>query len=155
MRKELLVFADYFQIYIEDKSSVGQYEVGWSDEEIESMIYVGEGAIVLSTARNMKVPFSIELIENKPILDYQSWDHIVECSISSKEGVLYISGTTDYMEDVFKFSLPKGLYNAYVLYAGLSTINEDGLEGEDSYSLILWQTEEFIPRRVLKQWKFS
>ena len=41
-------------------------------------------------------------------------------------------------------------YAAYVLYKGLTTLSEDGLDGDDYYKIILWPSDDAVDVTVLK-----
>mgnify|MGYP007078463679 CR=1 FL=1 len=153
MTKEFLIFADYSMIFVKDFSVEENFDdIDWSDEDLKSFFYPLEKGFVIGTVRNMNVPFILEVHESKPILETTEWDHIVECSIDLVSGILSISGTSDYIDDYRKVELTTGLYNALICYAGLGTISEDGLEGNDFYKLILWKSNVFLLKTVIKQW---
>lgn len=152
IKHDLRIFADYFQINVEDSSIIGQHEAEWNDEEMQERLVITEESLLISTARNMTVPFTLEYYDSKPNVILPTCDHVVECSISSSSGKLFVSGPTDFEDDVFKIELPAGLYGALACYKGLGTISADGLKGNDSYHLYLWKEDHHLPKKVLKQW---
>lgn len=143
----------YSQIYLEDYSCGFHFhEEAWNDEEYSSMLCVGEKFMIIGTVRSIQVPFFIEVLGDKPQLDFKSWDHVNECSIEISSGLL-VSGDFDTEGEMLKIDLAKGVYQAFVCYKGLGTISWDGLEGDDSYHVFLWPASTHIAKRVLKQWK--
>jgi len=145
------IFADYHMIFVQDDAMKDEYsDVDWSDEDLRDMLYIIKSGFIIGTARNMTVPFTVNIHESEPVINQQEWDQIVACSIDLPSGVLSISGTSDYIEDHKKIELTPGTYNAVICYAGLSTISEDGLEGDDSYFLNIWPSDRPQPRKVIK-----
>jgi hypothetical protein len=143
----------YSQIYLEDYSCASRFHEGlWKDEELSSMLCVGGNFIVIGTVRSMEVPFYIEILEGKPQIDLNSWDHVNECSIEISSG-LAISGDFDDEGEMLKINLQKRIYGIFVCYKGLGTISWDGIEGDDSYHAFIWPTDYSISKQILKRWK--
>lgn len=143
----------YSQIYLEDYlCGFHFHEEVWNDEEYSSMLCVGERFMILGTDRSIQVPFFIEILGQKPQLDLNHWDHVNECSIEISSGLL-VSGDFDTEGEMLRINLSKGIYQVFICYKGLGTISWDGVEGDDSYHVFMWQASTHIPKRVLKQWK--
>lgn len=142
----------YSQIYLEDYSCGFHFhgEV-WNDEERSSMLCVRKNFMIIGTVRSIQVPFYIEVLREQPKIDLKPWDHVNECSIEISSG-LQISGDFDTEGEMLRIDLKKGIYGAIVCYKDLGTISWDGIEGDDSYRVFMWPTEESISKRVLKQW---
>lgn len=145
------ISADYFQIYLEDSSAIDKDQFLWTDENIKNMFYSSRYLIVIGTVRDLEVPISIEICKTKPSLDFDVWDQINECGIDIASGNLFISGTTDFIEDFKRINLEPGLYGALLCYRGLNTISDDGLSGDDYYKVYLWKEAKLVPSKVLKQ----
>ena len=97
MKYDFEIFADYFQIYIEDSSVQNHYQLTWGDDDLRNRMVSLKGVMVISTARNMDVPFSIEICYSRPDIDFMNWDHINERAIEIESGTLNIFGATDYI----------------------------------------------------------
>jgi hypothetical protein len=145
------IFADYHMIFIQDELVAREHDdLHWSDEDIKAMLYEIKYGFIIGTARNMTVPLTVTIHESEPVVNQHEWDQIVACSFDLPSGILSISGTSDYIGDHRKIELKQGTYNALICYAGLSTISEDGLEGNDSYLLNIWPSDTPQPMKVIK-----
>ncbi|MBY8233318.1 hypothetical protein KW535_18475 [Vibrio fluvialis] len=151
----LEVFADYNQVYLHDETIEPDLSVAWDDQAYEKLIFVDHGCIALSTARNMDVPVEIVVSDEKPDIDKKSWGHIVYCGITLASGLLVVRGPSDYLPDATRVKLKPGNYAAYVLYKGLTTLSEDGLEGDDYYKTILWPSDDAVDVTVLNNSGFK
>ncbi|HIF6190234.1 TPA: hypothetical protein ACX3IO_005241 [Vibrio parahaemolyticus] len=151
----LEVFADYNQVYLHDETIEPDLSVAWDDQAYEKLIVVDHGCIALSTARNMDVPVEIVVSDEKPDIAKKSWEHIVYCGITLASGLLVVRGPSDYLPDATRVKLKPGNYAAYVLYKGLTTLSEDGLEGDDYYKIILWPSDDAVDVTVLKNSGFN
>jgi hypothetical protein len=65
--------------------------------------------------------------------------------------VIAILGCTDYLPDAARFPVPPGELKAAIVFSGLGTVSEDGLDGDDRYTLHLWPGRA-DGVRVLKPW---
>ena len=150
-RHHFEIFADYYQIFIEDMDNCIQREVNWSDKQIMAKLYTYENGFIIGTVRNLDVPLTIEVYPEKPNVNVEAFDHLnLTCFEVTGDGI-FISGTTDYVADFHKLQLSKGHYGAYVGHKGLSSISEDGLEGDDAYFVWLWRVKQQFEPVVLKQ----
>lgn len=98
----------------------------------------------------MDVPVSIEVLNSAPPPELEQWDHVVECTLVVQGNRIVVAGCTDYFPDAARIEVAPGAYRVRVGYAGLASISEDGLSGNDSYTLQLWQAAAIEPK-VLKQ----
>lgn len=150
----LEIFADYNQVYLHDETIEPDLSVAWDDQAYENLIVVDHGCIALSTARNMDVPVELVVSDEKPYIDKKSWEHIVYCGISLDSGLLVVRGPSDYLPNATRARLQPGYYAVYILYRGLTTLSEDGLEGDDYYKIMLWPSDEVVEVSVLKNGYF-
>src|SRR5689334_24220258 len=104
VKYEFQLFADYFQIYLEDESR-DRSDIRWLapqqfEQGVSDLFIVNTHQIVLMTARNMTVPLIIEVDEalNEAYHEklFEAADHVVECSIELASGRLVVMGCTDY-----------------------------------------------------------
>jgi hypothetical protein len=144
------LFADYFQFYIQDEAADGNLSEAWTNEAVSRLLAVAPGVVGIGTVRDMDVPVSVEILDNEPCTDLDRWDLIVECTLEVKSFNLVIAGCTDYFPDAARIPISPGIYRLRACYAGLTSVSEDGLEGNDCYQIQLWPAVAIEPR-VLKQ----
>lgn len=135
---QLNLFADYFQFYIQDDDeSVGDLSNAWTTEATDSLMAVADRVIGVGTVRNMDVPVFIHIVDELPDLRAEDWDRLNKASIECQTGRFVIAGCTDYLPDARRIEVSPGTYDAIVGYKGLSSLSDNGLDGEDSYHLFL------------------
>ena len=152
------IFADYFQVYLQDDTGYGLPEGGWSQQQVDALvadlIAVAPGVLCFCPVRNMTVPVTVELREDPPSEDLRSWDHVTMASIDVSSGRLVVMGCTDYFPEAARIPLRPGTYRACVFYGGLDTLSEDGLDGDDHYRVVLWpgtRQEPLVLKRYERQ----
>ncbi|MBN9080861.1 MAG: hypothetical protein BGP04_21540 [Rhizobiales bacterium 62-17] len=150
-RYQFDLFADYFQLYLEDeRADIDRLSFDWNDEVLHRLFAIGEGFVMIGTVRNMTVPLTIEVLDNEPATDFETWDHVAECHLAVTSGRLVASGCTDYLPDAPRIEIEPGDYRVRLSYGDLNTLSEDGLEGDDHYRVQMWRAPPAAPR-VLKQ----
>ena len=133
------VFADYFQIYIQDGGIDPSAPEDWTEADIANRSKVAENVVVVCPLRNMTVPVEIELHNSEPVPGEVRPDHIVECSIALPTGHLQMHECTG--GPVLNWQIASGTYRVRLSYFGLDTVTADGLVGKDSYKFELWPGE--------------
>ncbi|MCC8487314.1 hypothetical protein VDF13_19865 [Xanthomonas campestris pv. raphani] len=146
----LELFADYFQFYLQDEGVSGDLSDAWTPIAAQRMFAVSTGVVGIGTARNMNVPVTLEFLDSAPSADFTEFDHVVEGSLAIRTGPLVVAGCTDYFPDAARFDLAPGEYRVRLSCAGLCSLSEDGLDGQDHYRLQLWLASPIEPT-VLKQ----
>lgn len=144
------IFADYHQFYLTDADGGGDLPTDYTEEEFRNRIASADGVLVVTTARNMTVPVHVELHDAAPEIDMEAADHVVLGNLRT-EGELVIAGCTDYLPDAARAKVPPGNLRAMVVFTGLGTLSEDGLDGEDRYVVHLWPSAD-TGVTVLRQW---
>lgn len=146
------LFADYFQIYLQDETAEGDLSDAWTQHAVDILLALAPGTVGIGTARNMFVPIIIKLYEFEPALLQDSYEisHINECDLETNSNKLVISGCTDYFPDALRIDVKKGIYRVRIYYCNLDKLSEDGLEGEDYYEVHLWQSNASKGLAVLK-----
>lgn len=147
---KLKLFADYNQFYIQDEKAEGDLSGSWTNEATANLLAVAPGTVGVGTVRNMDVPVVVEIYEVDPGFTSADWDHVNECSIDVPSGKLVVAGCTDYFPDAKRIDLTPGTYSVRILYQNLTKLSEDGLEGDDTYTVMLWPGSP-TPARVVKQ----
>lgn len=155
--QKLEIFADYNQVYLHDQLSEADFSDNWNNEELKSMAVVADGAIGIATARNMDVPVEVLVCEHETetSLDIDASDHAVSCGIEVRSGTLVVRGPSDYLPDAKRIRVNPGYYVVHILYKGLNTLSEDGLEGDDHYKIVLWPSETLEEFKLLKDSGFN
>jgi hypothetical protein len=143
------VFADYNQFYVWDAGMSPLAPEDYTDTDVTRMVKVSPHVLVVQPVRNSTVPVEIEVHASDPGLRAEDWDHVVECALEVSTGRLQVHECTG--GPVLDLEIAPGPYQARVLFAGLGTISEDGLDGEDRYRVDLWPGE-FRDLAVAKQW---
>jgi hypothetical protein len=144
------LFADYQQFYLQDEEADGDLSDSWTPEATERLLALAPGTIGVGTVRAMTVPVTVEVTATAPDDELAKWDQVNECSLSVPTGRIVIAGCTDYFSDASRIEVIPDWYRARLYYGGLSTLSEDGLEGNDTYRVVLWPEAE-AESRVLKQ----
>lgn len=144
-----VLFADYHQFYLIDADSDVDYSGEINDDAVAQRVVWKDDVLVVFTARNMDVSVAVQLHKQEPALDLQSTDHVVEAGLRTS-GTIIIAGCTDYLPEAVRVPVPPGDLRAWIVFTGLGTLSEDGLEGEDRYVVHLWPgTADSV--RVIKQ----
>lgn len=95
-RHEFNLFADYFQIYLQDGGATGDQSESVAPEAVDRLLAVPPRTIGVGTARNTTAPVVAEIADGPPGDDFGAWDQGNECSIDLSSGRLVIAGCTDY-----------------------------------------------------------
>ncbi len=147
---QLQIFADYHQFYLQDEVAPGDLTDAWSAPAVERMFAIADGVVGFASARNATVPVTVQLLEMEPAHDFMQFDHVVEGSVLIRRGPIVLAGCTDFFPDAARFEVEPGQYRVRFSVAGLRTLSDDGLDGQDHYLVQLWQASPIEPM-VLKQ----
>ena len=98
-RYQYELFADYFQFYLQDESVKGDLSDSWTPEAVDRLLALAPGTVGVGTVRNMTVPVTVEVLNEPPPDDSDSWDHLVECTLEVSSGRIVVAGCTDYFPD--------------------------------------------------------
>jgi len=148
-KQSFTVLADYQQFYLWDKGMDPLAPVDYIDEDIRNRIKTGPHVVVIQPVRDMEVPVEVQIHESEPPYDATQWDHIAECSLDLPTGQLQVHECTG--GPVAELIVTPGTYRVRAFFAGLDTLDESGLEGDDWYRVVLWPAPAG-GLRVLKQW---
>ena len=146
----LQVFADYNQFYVWDPELCAQQAPDdWSEQDLANRIKAAEGVVVICPERNMEVPVEVCVFDDSPEFLPSAWDHIAEAPLRIESGVAEVAECTG--GKLARITVPPGAYTVRVLFRGLGTITEDGLDGQDQYFVHLWPGQ--CPKvAVIRQW---
>lgn len=149
----LNLFADYFQIYLEDENNGKNLSDSWTDEAVRSMLTVTNTTIGIGTVRNMDVPVTLNIFNSKPEIknELENIDQINECDIEIMSGKFVIAGCTDYYPDAKRIEVENGIYRLRIYYGNLDKLSDDGLDGDDFYIIDMWQTNIKTGVNIIKQ----
>lgn len=146
---ELEIFADYHQFYVWDGGVNPQAPEDWTDEDVTKRAKMAEHVFVVCPVRNMTVPVRVTLLEREPKIELGRYDHVVQGSVALPTGQLQVHECTG--GEVLVWKVKPGGYRVLALFSGLGTLSSNGLEGQDSYHVVLWPGSA-APLKVLKQW---
>lgn len=147
---KLQIFADYFQIWLEDQQATStQREFLFTDQHLSDRVWVDDGLIIMFTARNMDVPVELQILQMEPYPDLDIWDHVVDTSIEIHSGQLDVFGCGGFPG--ISLTLQRGSYQVRLCHGQLASLSQNGLEGEDHYKIFLWPAP-MIATKVLKRW---
>ena len=152
MKYNLEVDANYFQISVQDyyDSDFVGYEL--SETSIKEQIAVGKNLFIILTVSERIVPLTLEILDNKPVLNYEDWDHIVECGLNVVSGLISVDYAIKLVDCTFYLKLAKGNYGVLIGSKNLDSVENGGLDGDDSYHIFLWPESKQVEKKVLKQW---
>ena len=119
--------------------------------DMRARIVTSERGLIVFTVRNMDVKVRVELHGEEPRIEREEADHVVMGSFHTS-GRIVIAGLMDWVPDAARASVPPGTLRAMVVFTGLDTLSEDGLDGDDRYVVHLWPGES-IGVTVLRQWQ--
>lgn len=132
------IFADYFQFYVADAAYQTYTGEIWDRATTERMLALGPDLIAVATARNMDVPVELQVLQSAPDSDIDLWEQVIDCGLQVASGAIIVFGCTEDPEIAERIAIPPGDYAARVSYAGLKTLSDDGLDGDDRYRVQLW-----------------
>ena len=146
------LFADFFQFYLQDERASGDLSNAWTEVAVTRMLALSSGTIGVGTVRNMDVMVSLKVFDKAPnLLEASNTIHqINECDLEMLSENLVIAGCTDYFPEAKRIKIGKGLFRVRIYYKDLDKINEDGLEGEDTYEIHIWPITEKRGLRIVK-----
>lgn len=150
LQQAIEVFADYHQFFVQDGAVNPPAPEDWSDADIARRAKVAANVVVVCPVRNTTVPVKVELHDESPTLQVNASDHVVECSLGIPSGHLQIHECTGGA--VLNWQLEPGHYQVAIVYERLGSLTTDGLDGDDSYQVLLWQGPE-RPLRVVQEWR--
>lgn len=136
------VFADYFQFCVWDAGLELVPPCDLNEEDVRRMVKVEPNVVVV---------LELVLCEADPGCEDSKCDHVVECGVALPTGKLQVVECGG-RPVVFDLKVSQGSYRMRVEFAGLATLSEDGIEGDDRYKLTLWPGPP-APLRIRKQWK--
>ena len=146
---DLTLFADYYQFYLQDETMGEDWSDAWNQEATDRMLAVAPGVVAVGTARNFYVPVQLELHDEEPKSDLESWDHAVECELRVDSGCIAVAGVTENHDETARFQVTPGVYRVRVSYGSLKEISDDRLQDNDHYRVQLWLGSIAAPR-ILK-----
>ena len=148
---ELELYADYFQLYLQDEQAEGDLSDSWTNEACTRMLALAPGTVGIGTLRNVDVNVLLEIHESEPPLNQNDWDHIAECGLSVPSGKIVIAGCTDYFPDAARIPTEPGHYRVRLCSGRFETITTEWEPADDLYRVQLWpdSREEM---KVIKQY---
>ena len=152
-----MLFAEYFQIYVQDSRTDETLPVFWESEHEADLCVVTDALIAIRTARELDVPVTVTVADSKPEDEepLDDWDHAIECSLNVPSGAVMIAATANDLYEAQLIPVKPGATGVRIYWGGLNELDDEGFEGEDHYRISLWPVEkeaERPPFKILKQW---
>jgi hypothetical protein len=156
--QHLTVQSDYGQIYVTDKEGLREPQTEEDnsllrslDDASESRRFVGFDRminILTPSQYNWKAPMTLEVWVERPPLDLDAWDHVVEGPFPAPTGTIYFEASGGGRP--IEARIPPGTYRVRVSGAGfVAGVGE--IEGRERWRLQLWPAAEPEPE-LLKSW---
>jgi hypothetical protein len=154
--EDFMVFAEFFQFFIQDAETDDTLPIHWEPEDEDLMVMVTNNVISVRTARELEVPINLIVDDARPEdPDFDDWDQVVECSLQLDSGKLLITGPSEDVYESQRVQLEPGIYGVRIYYGNLSEIDSDGFEGDDNYRVCVWKvpSDQQPPAfQILKHW---
>jgi len=151
MKYPLDFYTSYCQFYVYDKDSPDLRDSVnfWSHEAYEDRLAIEEGMLGIGTECYGPVKAELEILESvNNIVDFSSFDHVVEGGINIKSGIIQILSCSDSAVQIELNTTP-GNYRVRIYSSNLASVEGD--EGDDFYRIEIWPGES-IERTVLKRY---
>ncbi|QEM09466.1 hypothetical protein [Mucilaginibacter rubeus] len=151
MKYPLDFYTSYNQFYVYDESSPGQTDSAsfCTNEAYEDRLAIEDGVLGIRTECYGPVKAELEILETaNNIVDFSSFDHVVEAGIDIKSGVIQILNCPDWTVQIELRTAP-GNYRVRIYSSNLASV--DGDEGNDFYRIEIWPSEN-AERTVLKKY---
>lgn len=144
------IFADYHQFYLWDSGVDPSAPEEYTRNDIRRLIKAVPHVVVIQPLRNATVPVELQVCSEDPGFDESQWDHVAECALDLPTGKLQVHECTG--GPALNLAVPPGTYRVRALFAGLDTLSDNGLDGDDRYRIVLWPGDN-IPLHIVKQWR--
>lgn len=164
LRQQLTVKSDYGQIYVYVMDLQGILEPSREDTEedngllrslddgMESRRFVGFDEMLINiitpSQYNWAAPLTLELWDERPPLELEDWDHVVECPFDAPIGTIAVEASGGGTP--IEAEIPPGTYCARVSGAGFIAGGGE-IEGHERWRIQLWPAAEAEPT-LLKDW---
>lgn len=156
---EFNVFADNFQVNLQDLRAEIDYPESLADDLMESLVSLSENFIAIGTVRDHDVSVKVTVFEEplpeselavEPEMD--EIDHAAQGNISINSGIVAVLGCGEPFEEANRIELKPANYGVRIFWTGLDTLDSDGFDGDDQYHFQLWPDTRMEPK-VLKVWR--
>lgn len=139
----LIIFADYYQFYIQDEVADGNLSDSWNNEAEKRLLAITEGTVGIGTFSNKYI--LVELIvldkhECEYLKDEEYWDKINECTINIKSNKLVIAGCTDYFPEAERIEVKGEILRIKVYYK----------QRPEHYKMVIYPVNEMEKVKVIK-----
>ena len=144
---ELHIPGDHFQFYIEDETALLDTSALWDTAVQDANVVTAPGLIAVSTARfGGLVHIFIMLLKERPVLQYDQWDLIMQCSIAITSSHLVIWSPENDFAQAPRIAVASGIYTCWICFAHINDVQDELAEdGDDSYHIFLWPGKHQAP----------
>lgn len=140
----------HHQFYVVDKVSPFRTDAEnfWTNEASDDKLAVEEGLLGVGIESYGTAKGDLQVFEfANDEIDFNTYDHIVEGSLTLRSGVLQIFGCLDETP-ILELLLPPEIYRVRIYAANLDSVKYDN--GDDYYKIRMWPGE-YKNREVLKR----
>ena len=138
----LTVFADYGQFYLLDSEVLPEYPERVEDQHLEDRFQLAPGLIAVYPTETQQVEVEIETVDSEPVIDPETWQHIIQCSIETPSGSLVLASCSDYLPDCPRVPTFKGQCGVIILGKNL------GQSSGESYRFYIWPANAPITKII-------
>lgn len=136
------VFADYGQFYLLDSEVLPEYPELVEDQHLEDRFQLADGLIAVYPTETQQVEVEIETVDSEPVIDPETWQHIIQCSVETPSGSLVLAGCSDFLPDCPRVPAFKGQCGVIILGKNL------GQSSGESYRFYIWPTNAPITKII-------
>ena len=145
---ETEIYASHHQFYVVDAESEYRTDLVWDGQGLERHLGVSDGIVAVGTIGYTFLPVSVEVWDEVPALDLETWDHVGEASLDVRSGRLGLHGV-EGPSDLAPLAVTAGWYRVRASTAGLDGADE--MDGGDRFRVQLWPAAPADPE-VLRWW---
>lgn len=116
---------------------------GWMDPNAQQLRFVqGDDFIAVGTARNVTVPVTLSVLKAPPSPSPADADRWHDGTLRVHSGAVEVFSVTAASGSGVQVALANGTYCVRVIWRGKRTVSANGLDGDDSYDLLLWEARD-------------
>jgi hypothetical protein len=146
-------FCDYHQAICADEFDTKGSADARDEQSSNDGLALWDDGFAVGTARGWAtIPLTFALYDDRPELNLDDWDHVVEGGVRLRSGRLVVEGPADLHDDAPRIILPPGDYSLLVLVSNLRSVDRESraMMGDDRYRVVLWPGP-VLSRRVLRR----
>jgi hypothetical protein len=138
------ILVDHSQILVHDCAfdfgGKADLDLLYNMESFDHNLVVAPGVLASFTAR-WYVIVSLDLVARTvpPAEDFSDWANVVEASLDLPSGCVVALTPESSGDHSIRVTRPAGMYHARVYVAGIATVGEQMMEGQDHCHAVRWR----------------